>query len=123
MNVYITSMLLQVKRKKAVTGVFFQLPAASQAVATMWRWWDCDRRPSPQPRAVGRFFASFGSQKEVLPLAFERLSPLMRDNCLSNRVFLNSEDLVGHGCDAWNKLEAQQWRMMSIGLRDRARRF
>ena len=28
-----------------------------------------------------------------------------------------------HCCDAWNKLEAQPWTIMSIGMRDWAHRF
>jgi transposase len=53
----------------------------------------------------------------------ENIWQFMRDNWLSNRVFLNAEDLVDHCCDAWNKLEAHPWRIMSIGLRDWAHRF
>jgi hypothetical protein len=44
----------------------------------------------------------------------------MRDNWLSNRVFGNHSDMIDHRCDAWNKLEAQPWAIMSIGLRDLA---
>ena len=51
----------------------------------------------------------------------ENIWQFMRDNWLSNRVFLNADDLVDHCCDTWNKLEAQPWRIMSIGLRDWAR--
>ena len=32
------------------------------------------------------------------------------------------DDIVGHCCDAWNKLINQPWRIMSIGLRDWAYR-
>jgi putative transposase len=39
-----------------------------------------------------------------------------------NRVFNNDDDLLAHCCAAWNKLEAQPWRIMSIGLRDWAHR-
>ena len=53
----------------------------------------------------------------------ENVWQFMRDNWLSNRVFLNADDLVDHCCDAWNKLEAQPWRIMSIGIRDWAYRF
>ena len=48
----------------------------------------------------------------------ENVWPFMRDNGLSNRVFSSYEDIVGHGCDAWNKLVNQPWRIMSLGLRD-----
>jgi hypothetical protein len=48
----------------------------------------------------------------------ENVWQFMRDNWLSNRVFLSADDLVNHCCDAWNKLEAQPWRIMSIGLRN-----
>ena len=47
----------------------------------------------------------------------------MRDNWLSNRVFDDADALVDHCCDAWNKLEAQPWTIMSIGLRDWAHGF
>ena len=53
----------------------------------------------------------------------ENLWQFLRDNWLSNRVLLNADDLVNHCCDAWNKLEAQPWRIMSIGIRDWAHRF
>ena len=53
----------------------------------------------------------------------ENVWQFMRDNWLSNRVFLNNDDLVDHCCKAWNKLEAQPWRIMTIGLRDWANRF
>ncbi len=47
----------------------------------------------------------------------------LRDNWLSNRIFLNEDDLVDHCCETWNKLEAQPWRIMSIGMREWAHRF
>lgn len=37
----------------------------------------------------------------------ENIWQLMHDNWLSNRVFLNADDLVNHCCSAWNILEAQ----------------
>lgn len=48
----------------------------------------------------------------------ENVWQYMRDNWLSNRVFDNTNALLDHCCDAWNKLEAQPWTIMSIGLRD-----
>ena len=53
----------------------------------------------------------------------ENIWQFMRDNWLSNRIFLSADDLIDHCCDAWNKLEAQPWRIMSIGLRDWAHGF
>jgi hypothetical protein len=53
----------------------------------------------------------------------ENVWQFMRDNWLSNRVFASFDDIVDHCCDAWNKLVAQPWRIMSIGLRDWAHRF
>jgi transposase len=53
----------------------------------------------------------------------ENVWQFLRDNWLSNRVFLSADDLVIHCCDAWNKLEAQPWRIMSIGMRDWAHGF
>jgi transposase len=55
--------------------------------------------------------------------AQENVWQLMRDNWLSNRVFANTADLLDHCCDAWNKLEAQPWTVMSLGLRDWAHGF
>jgi len=52
----------------------------------------------------------------------ERLAVHARDDWLSNRVFRDDDDLVDYCCDAWNKLEAEPWTIMSIGLRDRAHR-
>lgn len=50
--------------------------------------------------------------------AAENVWQFMRDNWLSNRVFKSMEDIVGHCCEAWNKLVDQPWRIMSLGLRD-----
>jgi hypothetical protein len=47
----------------------------------------------------------------------ENVWQFMRDNWLSNRVFASYDDIVGHCCDAWNKLVDQPWRIMSLGLR------
>ncbi len=55
--------------------------------------------------------------------AAENVWQFMRDNWLSNRVFQSGEDLVGLCCEAWNKLIAEPWRIMSLGLRDWAHRF
>jgi transposase len=53
----------------------------------------------------------------------ENVWQFMRDNWLSNRVFDDASALLDHCCDAWNKLEAQPWTIMSIGLRDWAHGF
>jgi transposase len=53
----------------------------------------------------------------------ENLWQFMRENWLSNRVFTSYTNIVDHCCDAWNKLMAQPWRIMSIGLRDWAHGF
>jgi transposase len=53
----------------------------------------------------------------------ENVWQFMRDNWLSNRVFKTAADLVNHCCDAWNRLEDQPWRIMSIGMRNWAHRF
>jgi transposase len=53
----------------------------------------------------------------------ENLWQFMRDNTLTNRNFKNYEDIVAHCCDAWGKLEAQPWRMSSIGCRAWAHEF
>ena len=38
-------------------------------------------------------------------------------------VFTSYGNIVDHCCDTWNKLIAQPWHIMSIGLRDWAHRF
>lgn len=48
----------------------------------------------------------------------ENVWGFMRDNWLSNRVFTCYNNVVDHCCHAWNKLEDQPWRIMSLGLRD-----
>ena len=53
----------------------------------------------------------------------ENVWQFLRDNWLSNRVFASYDDIVGHCCEAWNKLVDQPWRIMSLGLRDWAHRF
>ncbi len=50
--------------------------------------------------------------------AQENVWQFMRDNWLSNRVFGSADALLDHCCDAWKKLEAQPWTIMSIGLRE-----
>ena len=52
----------------------------------------------------------------------ENVWQFMRDNWLSNRVFNSHDDIVDHCCDAWNKLVAQPWKIMSIGHREWAHR-
>jgi hypothetical protein len=47
----------------------------------------------------------------------------MRENRLSNRVFKSYDDIVDHCCCAWNTLVDRPWKIMSIGLRQRAHRF
>lgn len=53
---------------------------------------------------------------ELNPL--ENVWQFVRDNWLSNRIFHAYEEIVDHGCDAWNRLVEQPWIIMSIGLRD-----
>lgn len=53
----------------------------------------------------------------------ETLWQFLRDNWLSNRVFHSYNNIVEHCCHAWNKLVAQPWTVMSIGLRDWAHGF
>ena len=53
----------------------------------------------------------------------ENIGQFLRENGLSNRVFPSCETLLGHCCEAWNKLIDQPWHIMSIGLRDWAHRF
>ena len=59
-----------------------------------------------------------------LPAKCPELNPVenvwqfMRNNWLSNRVFASYKAIVDHCCDAWNRLAAQPWRVMTIGLRN-----
>ena len=53
----------------------------------------------------------------------ENVWQFLRDNWLSNRIFSSYDDIVAHGCQAWNRLTSQPWRIMSIGLRDWAHGF
>jgi transposase len=53
----------------------------------------------------------------------ENVWQFLRDNWLSNRVFLSYDNLVDHCCEAWNRLIDKPWKIMSIGLRDWAHRF
>ena len=39
-----------------------------------------------------------------------------RTNWISNRVLTSYDNIVDHCADAWNKLVAQPWRIMSLGL-------
>jgi len=55
--------------------------------------------------------------------AQENVWQFMRQNWLSNRVFLDVDDLVDQCCYAWNRLEDQPWKIMPIGTRDWAHRF
>jgi hypothetical protein len=65
----------------------------------------------------------------ALPARCPKLNPqeniwqFMRENWLSNRIFRSFDDIVDHCCDAWNKPIDQPWRIMSIGMRERALRF
>lgn len=53
----------------------------------------------------------------------ENVWQFMRENWLSNRVFVSYRDIIEHCANAWNKLADQPWRIMSIGLRQWAHRF
>lgn len=52
----------------------------------------------------------------------ENIWQYMRENWLSNRVFLSYSDILDHCCHAWNKLVDRPWTIMSIGMRDWAHR-
>ena len=41
----------------------------------------------------------------------------MRDHWLSNTIFTSYDDIVDHGCRAWNNLVKQPQRITTIGLR------
>lgn len=62
----------------------------------------------------------------VLPLpakcpelyAMENVWQSTRDDRLSNRVFTDADDIVGHCSFYWNRLIEMSWRIMSIEMRD-----
>ncbi len=45
----------------------------------------------------------------------ENIWQFLRDNWLSNRVFLSYDQIVDLCCEAWNTLIQQPWTIMSIG--------
>jgi transposase len=47
----------------------------------------------------------------------ENLWQFMRENWLGNRIFQSYAEILDQCCEAWNKLIAQPWRIMSIGMR------
>ena len=65
----------------------------------------------------------------LLPAKCPELNPqenvwqFLRENWLSNRVFKSYQQIVDLACEAWNRLIDQPWRIMSIGMRERAYRF
>jgi transposase len=44
----------------------------------------------------------------------------IRENWVSNRIFESYDDIVDHCCEAWNELIECPWKIMTIGMRDRA---
>jgi transposase len=64
-----------------------------------------------------------------LPPKCPELNPIenvwqyMRANWLSDRIFDAYDDIVDHCSDAWNKLAARPWTIMSIGMRDWANAY
>lgn len=48
----------------------------------------------------------------------ENVWQYLRQNWLSNRVFLNLEAIIDAGCPAWNRLMAQPDTVRSIGWRE-----
>ena len=47
----------------------------------------------------------------------ENIWQFMRDDGLSNRILTSFENIIDHCCDAWNRLIAQSWKIMSIVYR------
>jgi len=64
-----------------------------------------------------------------LPPKCPELNPIenvwqyMRANWLSDQIFETYDDIVDHCADAWNKLAARPWTIMSIGMRDWANAY
>lgn len=53
----------------------------------------------------------------------QNISRFMRDIWLPDRLCKPCDDIVDHRCEARNELADQPRRIMSIGMRERARRF
>lgn len=53
----------------------------------------------------------------------ENVWQFMRDNWLSNRIFVDYKHIVDACCQAWNDLIDQPWKIMAIGMRDWAHRL
>jgi hypothetical protein len=53
----------------------------------------------------------------------ENVWQYLRENWLSNRIFRSHADILDHCSHAWNRLMAQPWTIMSIGLRAWAQGF
>lgn len=47
----------------------------------------------------------------------------MREYWLSHRVFTSYDNILDHCADAWNKLVAQPWWIMTLRMRDRTHQF
>ncbi len=62
----------------------------------------------------------------LLPSRAPELNPVenvwqyLRQNHLSNRVFHDHDAIIEAGCHARNRLIERPWRIMSIGVRQRA---
>jgi putative transposase len=52
----------------------------------------------------------------------ENLWQFIHDDWLGNRIFPSYPDILDQCCDVWNKVIAQPWRIMSIGMRRWAHR-
>jgi transposase len=53
----------------------------------------------------------------------ENIWQFLRENWLSNRIFISYADILAHCCAAWSRLIDQPWLIISIGLRSWAHRF
>ena len=60
----------------------------------------------------------------LLPSRAPELNPVenvwqyLRQTYLSNRVFADHDEIIDAACQAWNRLIAKPWEIMSIGMRD-----
>ena len=57
------------------------------------------------------------------PNPMETVWPFVRDTWPSNLIFPSHGEIVDHGRDARNRLVGRTWRIMFLGLRDRAHGF
>ncbi|XKM38376.1 hypothetical protein A4U53_004310 (plasmid) [Rhizobium ruizarguesonis] len=68
---------------------------------------------------IGVVFVRHGTRIKLIAILFAYRRTVQKLFMHQSR----SDHIVAHCGDAWNKLVAQPWKIMSIGMRDWAHRF